>query len=263
MITETLKKLNLTEKEIKLYLGLLELGEQSAGALATVLGMPRSTAQFLANSLVNKGIVNKGTSSSGSVYYPKAARSLSLILDEKKESIEAQIDETKTDLQRIMPFLENLENKFSETRPLGFSSVHYHGFNNVIKSFYDFYDRAKTGDTVLIYRNISSQEMFFLKTAARKVTKHRVDKGVFCQMICSNNSQAINTKLADKSEIRETRIGYNISPARNLSQILILGDQVLSTSFDVCGPNFSCLLKHAHIAEFQKQIFQTLWDASA
>ena len=57
-IKETLKDFGLTEKEIKLYLKLLELGSAASGELIRELGFYSKTIYELLDKLIDKGLVS-------------------------------------------------------------------------------------------------------------------------------------------------------------------------------------------------------------
>lgn len=85
MIYEALETLGINKKETDLYTKLLALGAQPASILARRLSIPRSTAQFLAESLVQKGIASKQKTRNVIHYQPVDPEELPQMLKAKKE----------------------------------------------------------------------------------------------------------------------------------------------------------------------------------
>ena len=59
MITTILKKLDLTEKEIEVYLELLKIGLSRASVIAYKIAEPRTTVQSILLKLEEKNLVTK------------------------------------------------------------------------------------------------------------------------------------------------------------------------------------------------------------
>jgi sugar-specific transcriptional regulator TrmB len=84
MIYEALETLGINKKEADLYTKLLALGAQPASILARRLNIPRSTAQFLAESLVQKGVASKQKTRNVIHYQPIDPEELPQLLKSKK-----------------------------------------------------------------------------------------------------------------------------------------------------------------------------------
>ena len=56
---EALKTMGLSTNEVSVYLLLLQYGNQPAGVISKKAGIPRSSAQFVLESLVKKSLVSK------------------------------------------------------------------------------------------------------------------------------------------------------------------------------------------------------------
>ncbi|MBU0532148.1 hypothetical protein KKB44_01510 [Candidatus Micrarchaeota archaeon] len=102
MVKEILKKLGLNNKEIQVYLALLELGQTTTGPLVKKSGVPSSKIYQILSSLTEKGLV--GYFAHGGVKRFKANRPLALrhLLDIKEQEME----KLKQDLEVNLPSLE-------------------------------------------------------------------------------------------------------------------------------------------------------------
>ncbi|MDO8553713.1 MAG: helix-turn-helix domain-containing protein, partial [Candidatus Micrarchaeota archaeon] len=90
MNTDTLKKIGLSDSEIRVYISLLELGQTTTGPLVKKTGVPSSKIYHILGSLTDKGLV--GHVIHGKVKKFRANRPTALrhLLD-KREQETAQI----------------------------------------------------------------------------------------------------------------------------------------------------------------------------
>jgi sugar-specific transcriptional regulator TrmB len=98
-IYETLKKLNFTSNEIKIYLTLLELGSQKVGKITKETKIDRSSCYNTLNNLVNKGFASYVLI--GKTKYFQAA---------EPKRILAQIKEQEAEFRKILPKLQEKHN---------------------------------------------------------------------------------------------------------------------------------------------------------
>src|SRR3989338_5208679 len=92
MDTSILEDLGLTQAEIKVYVGLLELGSSSAGHILEKSGLQNSVVHRALNSLIEKGLI-------------------SYILEGKKKIYQA------TDPENFHDFIEDKKKRFDEILP--------------------------------------------------------------------------------------------------------------------------------------------------
>ena len=103
-LAKQLEQLGLVEKEAKVYVALLEMGDATAQDLATKSGLNRATTYVILESLVKKHLV-KSTTRNKKTYFiiENPLQMLDLLYEEKKE-LNDKIDTAK----KIMPELEML-----------------------------------------------------------------------------------------------------------------------------------------------------------
>lgn len=105
MIQDALHRLGLDEKEIALYLRLLQLGQSRASTLAYQMGLPRTTVQNILNRLEKEDIVHVSYEKNVNVYTPAHPSELLELLDLRKRRLNLELTQTEKDLQTIMPQL--------------------------------------------------------------------------------------------------------------------------------------------------------------
>ncbi|MFA7309217.1 MAG: helix-turn-helix domain-containing protein [Patescibacteria group bacterium] len=86
-IQQTLKKLGLNEKEIKVYLNLLKHGKTKPSDLAKLTNLSRPTLYNIARSLVSKGVIAEDQSGSIMQLAPLPLDNLEKILDQTKRNL--------------------------------------------------------------------------------------------------------------------------------------------------------------------------------
>ncbi len=84
-----LQKLNLSENESALYLGLLRNGEQTAAEAARLLFMDKSSAYRAAENLFKQGLLIKNEKARGTIYAAQSPDTLKTLLNAKKNELTA------------------------------------------------------------------------------------------------------------------------------------------------------------------------------
>lgn len=102
-LIQELKKLNLTEKEARVYLALLELGPSTPYKIAKRARLKRPTAYVIAEELVEKGLIIQMTGEKQKMYIARSPEGYI-------EDVETRVREAK----KIVPELNALQRKQSE-----------------------------------------------------------------------------------------------------------------------------------------------------
>lgn len=102
-LIQELKKLNLSEKEARVYLALLELGPATPYKIAKRSRLKRPTAYVIAEELVEKGLIVQMTGEKKKQYIARSPESYI-------EDVEQRVHEAK----RVLPELTALQRKGSE-----------------------------------------------------------------------------------------------------------------------------------------------------
>jgi predicted transcriptional regulator len=121
-LIQELKKLNLTEKEARVYLALLELGPSTPYKIAKRSRLKRPTAYVIAEELVEKGLIVQMTGEKKKQYIARSPKSYI-------EDVEERVSEAK----KILPELLALQRKQSE-KP---NVLYYEGVEGM-KQAYDY-----------------------------------------------------------------------------------------------------------------------------
>ena len=99
-----LKELGLTDNEIKAYLALLETGTGQASLIAKKTGLPRSTARFTLDLLMERGLCLRTKKGPSFIYIAENPKKLLYLIESEREKIdgrEAGLNRILGDLQKI------------------------------------------------------------------------------------------------------------------------------------------------------------------
>ncbi len=121
-LIQELKKLNLTEKEARVYLALLELGPSTPYKIAKRSRLKRPTAYVIAEELVEKGLIVQMTGEKKKQYIARSP-----------ESYIEDVEERVQDAKRVLPELMALQRKQSE-KP---NVLYFEGVDG-LKQAYDY-----------------------------------------------------------------------------------------------------------------------------
>lgn len=102
-IEQTLKQLNFDEKELKIYLALLKIGENTATKISQETNIERTLVYYISEKLINRGLISFKLKNNVKYY---SASSPDKILEELK-------DKEKSFL-KILPFLEKIRKQTYE-----------------------------------------------------------------------------------------------------------------------------------------------------
>ncbi len=101
MITDLLLKFGLGEKEISLYLALIQQGKASATELSKITKINRTTVYSVSKELIGKGLITEDSSISPSIFIPIPPQDLkNLILKD-----EQQLEHRKNLINQVIPEL--------------------------------------------------------------------------------------------------------------------------------------------------------------
>lgn len=121
-LIKELKKLNLSDKEAKIYLTLLELGPSTPYRIAKKSGLKRPTAYVIAEELVEKGLLIQVTGEKQRTYIARSP-----------ESYIAEVEKNVTDAKKIIPELKAIQRKTSEKPNI----LYFEGLSGM-KQAYDY-----------------------------------------------------------------------------------------------------------------------------
>lgn len=240
MLLKDLEKLNLKNKEAKIYLSLLELGEANMQRICDKAKIKRTTAYGVFKSLKEKGLISTTKKNKKNFYYAENPRKIGHNIDEKKYIF-----------NNVLPELLSLANMM--------------GKKPVIKSF------EGTEGVVEVYRDtlkfpnqellawVSSEVMHFPETdyLNNHYISNRVKNKIFARVIAPDDKIMREYKLKDEKSLRYTKLvssdKFNFSVEINLYGTCSIG--VMSFREEI-----GLIIESKQIYDTLKNIFEMNWE---
>jgi len=243
-IIDQLKNLNLTDKEARVYLTLLELGPSTPYKISKRSRLKRPTAYVIAEELVEKGLVIQVTGEKKKLYM---ARSPEAYFEEAEEKL--------WNAKQILPELKALQRKTSEKPNI----LYFEGVEGIkqaydyrLKEFHNkeivgFFAKATEVDSEL------SEKVFFPWNEYKK--DHNIDIRAFTPD---------DTSLQEYNRFFTSKSGEGKIFARFLPNNLYTAD----TSFEmfdwgvrvvIMESKQALIIESEKLAHAMKEVFELLW----
>ena len=189
MIARDLEQLGLSEKEARIYLAVLELGEANIQKIAQKSVIKRTTVYDVINSLKEKRLLTEISKRKKTIFTAEDPRKLDNQLDEKKEI-----------LKRILPELLSITNRLEKKPIIKF----YEGDDGIKEAYKDtlnFPDQE-----LLAWVSPESHTSFDIKWLDENYLPKRVAKQIWARVIASDSAEIQDYKSRDEKSLRKTKL---------------------------------------------------------
>jgi sugar-specific transcriptional regulator TrmB len=237
-LIEELRKYGLSERESKVYLSLLKLGEVTVNSIAEDCDLIRTTTYDLLKSLKERGLVS--LTIKNKVYYFSSANPNKLIqvLNEKRRIIE-----------EILPELQNLKKVVSEIP----RAEVFEGEEGLKTVFQTLLNKKQT-----LYAFSNNQAMVeLLPYFAPNFIKQRSKAKVPIKII-SEPSETTSELLTgkDKEELRETRV---LEDMKKIKLNEYIGEDSVAILSSRAEKPVGIIIHHKDFAQEQRILFEKIW----
>lgn len=195
---EILTSLGIGHKESQLYLILLELGAQPASSLARRLSVPRSSAQFLAETLVKRRFASKVLKGGVTFYQPEHPVNLMQVLEMERSQYLSEFRNRRDKLAEITQDLASLSKA-----ELGRPRV---TFLEGIEGIRTVYEDALTAQEPIRTLSAFDARDDLLPGYFEKYYKRRVKKNVKVQAIYSSTPRGEAAAATGGELLRESKL---------------------------------------------------------
>jgi len=241
-----LRKIGLTESEIKVYIAMLKLGTSSKGKLIKESGIAHSKIYEVADKLINKGLCSMITKSGVRNFMAAPPSRIKDYLNKKHKEIIAEEHE----FSKIMPRLESYCNKM----PKGVKVEMFIGWNGVETAYLNLLELASKKEQVHIIgagtgKNEKKLELFFTKYSKIAFKKDLEIKVIFnenARKYVSNIEKNLRRKYKKKFLFEQTPT--EILVFRERTAIIIWREEPLVV-----------LIKDKETSNSFKKYFAELW----
>lgn len=239
-----LQKLGLNEKEAKIYLASLELGETTIQRIAKKSGVNRTSAYHIIPSLKEKGLMRSLTKRKKSFYYAEDPREMS-----------AQLEERKNTLEKILPEMLSIANVIDKKPKIKY----YEGIEGIKEIYKDILKYPNKEELAWIAGlPVSNPNNPFYGFFYNYFIPGRIKNKIWTRMITSDREGMEKYKTREEKEFRKTKlINHNKFPID--ASINLYGDNKISIiSFD---EQVGLIIESEKIYTTLKSIFEMHWEA--
>lgn len=228
-----------SEKEAKVYLAILELGEGNIAQITKKSGIKRATVYLEIESLKEKGLLSLVRRHKRTIY-----------LAENPKIIQDKLEERKDAIARLMPELLSIANSM-EKKP----KVRYFEGDEGIKEIYR--DTLKYPDQeILLWGSDDfvkyADEEYFLK----HYVPRRVEKKIWVRAITVNSEIIQRYHEADQSQLRRMKIVDSSDFHFSTEIDLYSKNKIMVVAFQ---EKFGMIIESEKIFETLKNIFEIMW----
>lgn len=249
MLVQELRNIGLTEKQAKVYLAVLELGEASIQDIAKKSGINRITCYQAVEKLARGGLVREVVKSKKTKIVAEMPKKLLENLFDKKMKTERNI----TALQKLLPELDSLYN-YSEVKP----KIRFYEGREGLKKIYQ--DTLDVGQEILAFTAYHKTDKKLADWLDKYYIPQRVKKEIFAKVIAPAFDYAQRYQERDKEQMRETLL---ISATKfPLSiEINVYGNKVAIISF-AKKEMMGVIIESKEVASTFCLIFQLAWQGA-
>jgi sugar-specific transcriptional regulator TrmB len=246
MFPDQLKTLlQLNEKDVKIYLDLLQNGSSAASTVAARTRIDRTTVYAVLKRLLNKGFLTQGKKN-------KTAYFTALDPDLLETTFQKDIDEKYKQLnllKKILPELLEQKNKDS-VRP---AVQIFEGADGVISLYELTLKNSKKQDAFLTVDTLPVELESYLKET---YIQHKLKRKVQSRVIVSHAVQAKRYQMLDKKANRQTKIiPDGFLPFE--TEIIIGTDEI--AVIDLSSAFFGVLIRSRSIRNTMAALFDLMW----
>ena len=250
MNTESLKKLGLTDGEIKVYLALLELGRAPITLISNRTKLNRTGLYDIVEGLVKKGLVSFVFEEKKKYYRAAKPQRIMEYLKVKQESLAKEESNIKKLVQELSK-VKSLNEEFTNVEVFKGKK----GFKTILE---DVFQECKKGDEVLAFGLGGSNFVKFLGDYYHHYIFKHVSKkyGIKFRAIF-NESEKDEDYLKEVGKIPLTKAKFVFKKYEMPTQTRIYGDKVVI--FILEKDPTAILIQDKKVADGYRYFFEFLW----
>lgn len=248
----------LSEREVQIYLTLLEIGPQPASVLARRFGLPRSTAQFVAEKLATSGFVRKLDQKGVTTYAAKDANALRHFFETQKNNTLEQYRRYEEQLTEVTPMLNKLAS-INDQRP---KVSYYQGVKEVQQLFEDVIATGEQVDFISAIGSTCPEIVKYLRESYVPRRKKQIKKDAPTRTIVVEGSTGSNYMAAhyDKQQYIQKVIAADVFNAE--VNIQIYGNKVALYAARDAASAHGVLIQSDSISNALRSMFGVLWSVA-
>jgi|TARA_Y100000031_G_scaffold140545_1_gene168347 sugar-specific transcriptional regulator TrmB len=236
-----LKQLGLSEKEAKVYLASLELGQATVQEIARKADVNRPTTYVIIETLMKKGLISSFHKGKKQYFLTVDPERLFEIVEDEKRNIEGK----KRILKKILPQLKSL-NVAKKDRPV----VRYYEGKQGIESMIEEFLQT-TNDVVRMIYSRDAIESVFNKKEIASWAEQRIKRKIKTKVLYTYRKGSISAPYGNRRKIPLEKFptSCDIAVYDDKVRIASLGERLTGV-----------IIEDKEIAESIKSIIDLAWD---
>lgn len=248
---QNLEKIGFSEKEAKVYLAALDLGEATIQQLAEKSGVKRVTVYIIIESLMKHGLISSAEKGKKTFFTAENPVNIIRFFDKQKKELRENLTEKEEVLKKITPELESL---FKTAGPK--LKVRFLQGKEGLRTMRNDLFKADCSEIKGVVELDALFKMFPVHT--EETTKKRVAKGIKSKMIYTHPKGPVEN-ATDPNRLREARyIPYDKFEFKG--DFSICGNKVWLVSFE--NNPAGVLIENESIAKMANILFDLAWEAA-
>ncbi|MBW3004158.1 hypothetical protein KY337_06395 [Candidatus Woesearchaeota archaeon] len=235
MDTKILEDIGLTQREIKVYLALLELGPSTAGSVLEKANLQNSVFHFCVNRLIDKGLVSYVKKGKVRVYQAADPDQFLIYVKDKENQV-----------QKLLPELKAKQSFAKDKQEVEL----FEGIKGIYTLMNTMINNAKRGDEHLFFSADIDEINEDIQKFFRRFDAKRKDKGILAKGIAPKKLKYLFKGRPIKMKYTNTPIPANSAVCGDMLNYIVWGDKPTGV-----------LIKSKHIAKKQKEFFKELWNS--
>ncbi len=245
MIEKYLEDAGLSDKEVKIYLQLIQMDKVSVVDLALKTKIKRPTVYTILDSLNKKGLVSEINENKKTKYIAEPPERLVTYLERKEIFLNQLKDKFVDD---VVPQIKSFQREVGE-KPI---VKYFSGKEGVISINEDVYDGKPDGSPIYILYSKDLLDEVFKSEETNKYKKNRTGRNIKAKVLYNwSKGEKTSDELADRIKIDEKKYPF-------IADVSIYKDKI---RISVLGKELSGIyIKSKDLAETLKSLFNLAFD---
>ena len=245
MLEKSLQKFGLKEKEIKIYLTLLNSGPSSVRKISEEAGVNRGTSYDILKKLIEMGLASYYEKRSHQYFVPEDPAKIINILEEREKNI----IKTKKEILKTIPDLQLLYSNITQ-KPFVKFYEGYSGAREILKDVLKTVSKLED-KKYFVYSAESIRE--YLYKSFEDFSKERIKKNISVKVIAIGKGGELRGK--------DKRKWLNNTNESAPNYIIIYGNKVAFISIGPTSEPLGTIIEDEATSQMQKIIFGYLWES--
>lgn len=239
-LLDSLKKSGLSEKEAKVYLACLELGDSLASEIALKGNLPRTLVYDILERLIDLGLVSYAIKDNKKYFLAANPQELLRIIKEKEEAIKLSL-----------PKLKEIQKVRGIKRP----KVEVYEGNEGMKTVMDAILRSSAKEFFAYGSSRSSFEI--IPAFMEEWHKKRIKKKIIMRILYNNTKEAREKIKRRPESLKLTEYRFMPIELESPTATIVYANRVVLQSWT--KEPFAVVIESEEMAENQKRYFKELW----